>query len=253
MSLIIDNLNFSYGDKKVLDSISYNFNIGEMTIIAGPNGSGKTTLVKALMSHIKTDKNRILLNDRDIHSYSLTKRSQLIGYVAQYSSHDFDFSVYEIVEMGRFPFKKEWNNIKDQEAIITALKNTDTYKFRDRSITTLSGGELQRVMLARALAGEPKFLVLDEPSSNLDILHNIEMMKLLNKLTKTIGLTTILIIHDVNSMLHYGDNIIMLKNGKLELSGKIKDILIPPNLKHIYGIESKILTDDSGFNHIVTI
>jgi len=253
VGLYINNLSFSYGKNRILKNISTTFNQGEITVITGPNGSGKSTLVKGIMSLIKIQKGSIYLNNKDIRRYTVEEKSRILGYVSQDIYRDFDFSVYEVVEMGRYPFKKEWNYAKDKKAIDLALNLTDTKVFRDRSINSLSGGELQRVLLARALAGEPKYLILDEPASNLDIAHNIEMMKLLKKLTRELGLTTIIVLHDLNSILHYSDNIIMLNRGKLELQGKTKKLLTPENIKNIYGISSEIVIDKSGRKHILTI
>ncbi len=253
MSLRVKNLSFSYGKKLILNDITYDFNPGEITVIAGPNGAGKSTLVKSIMSLLKTDKNSVFLNNRDIHLYPILERSRILGYISQNAVYDFDFSVYEIVEMGRYPYKKDWDHIRDKKAIDKALKITDTYIFKDRSINSLSGGELQRVLLARALAGEPEYLILDEPASNLDISHNIEMMMLLKKLTHKFGLTTIIVLHDLNTMLHYGDSIMMLKDGSLIMKGIIDEILIPKNIKNIYGINTQIIEDSTYKKHILTI
>lgn len=253
MSLRVKNFSFSYGKKVILKNISAEFNSGEITVIAGPNGAGKSTLVKSIMSLLKSDKDSIFLNDRDIHSFSILERSRVMGYISQNAVYDFDFSVYEIVEMGRYPYKKDWDQNRDTKAIEKALEITGTFILKDRSINSLSGGELQRVLLARALAGEPEYLILDEPASNLDISHSIEMMMLLKKLTSEFNLTTIIVLHDLNTMLHYGDTILILKYGILQMQGDIKDILIPDNIKKIYGIDTQIIEDSMGKPHILTI
>ncbi len=250
MSIKVENLSFSYGKKKILTDISTSFVSGEISVIAGPNGSGKTTLVKSIMTLLEIDKKSVFLNNSDILSYTSIERAKNIGYVAQYSPQDFDFTVYEVVEMGRYPYKKEWNSAKDIEAISRALKLTETTQLKHRSINTLSGGELQRVLLARALAGNPKCLILDEPSSNLDISHNNEMMKLLKVLTKEFNIVTIMVLHDLNSILHYADKIIMLKEGELVIEGDVENVLQPDNIKDIYGVNSQILSDKNGSLHL---
>lgn len=251
MSLRISNLNFYYGNKKILNSINLDFFPGEISIIAGPNGSGKTSLIKNIVSEVQIKKKTIFIDNKDITNFSITKRSQLMSYVPQYSSKEFDFTVFEIVEMGRYVYKKEWNKQKDLMYIKNALKITNTYILKDRSITTLSGGEIQRVMLARALAGDPKYLILDEPSSNLDISHNLEIMKLIRKITKELNITTIIVLHDLNTMLHFADKVALIKNGSIFITGDTKKVLTPANLNYIYDVETQIIKDNTGTRHIV--
>lgn len=253
MSLSISNLSFAYGEKSILKNINIQFYPGEVTIIAGTNGSGKTTLIKNIVAQVPIKPKTIFLDDRDINDFSITKKSQLMSYVPQYSSKDFDFTVHEIVEMGRYAYKKEWNKKKDEKNIINALKKTDTYIFKDRYITTLSGGEMQRVMLARALAGNPKYLILDEPSSNLDISHNLEVMKLIKKITKELNITTIIVLHDLNTILHFADRVALMKNGEIKLIGPSHEILTPDNIKSVYNVSTQILQDNIGNKHIVII
>lgn len=253
MSIKVNNLSFSYGNKLILNSLSQEFLPGELSIIAGPNGAGKSTLVKAIMNLIPVKKDTVFLNKKDIHSYSTIDRAKHIGYVAQFMNSDFDFSVYEIVEMGRYPYKKSWNRVKDLKYINRAMELTDTKDLAARTISTLSGGELQRVLLARALAVNPDHLVLDEPSSNLDIKHNIDIMKLIKKLTIELNITTIMVLHDLNTMLHYGDKLVMLKKGEIIISGDMSDALNPENISYAYGINSTIICDENNKKHIVTI
>ncbi len=252
MSLYVKNLSFSYGKRETLKSITADFLPGEITVIAGSNGSGKSTLVKAMITLNNIEKKSVFLKERDILSYSIVDRAKQIGYVAQYMPQDFDFSVYEIVEMGRYPYKKDWDNKKDKVAILDALELTETKELMDRSINTLSGGEMQRVLLARALAGRPKILILDEPSSNLDIKHNIEIMNLIRDLTKRLNITTIMVLHDLNTILHYSDKILLLKSGESLKSGKTKEILTVKNIKETYGIESSIINNEYGTKYIAT-
>lgn len=252
MSLIIKDLSFSYDRKIILKSLNEKFLPGEISIIAGPNGSGKTTFLKAIMNLVKVKKNKIFLKGRDIHSYSTSERARHMGYVAQNMSRDFDFTVYEIVEMGRYPYKKDWNTLDDIKYINRAMELTDIEELSDRSVNTLSGGELQRVLLARALAGNPDHLILDEPSSNLDIKHNIEIMRLISKLTKELNITTIMVLHDLNSILHYGDKVVLLKDGEILHRGSPQSILVPEIIKSVYGIKSTIITDNNNLKHIIT-
>ena len=253
MSFVIDDLSFSYGNKLILNSINAKFNPGEVTVIAGPNGSGKTTMIRIIMGLLKHKEKSIFIDGQDIQSIPILERAKKIGYVAQHTDHDFDFTVLEVVNMGRYPYKKDWNPKKDLQISYKTMKLTDTLTFKDRSITTLSGGELQRVLLARALAVEPKYLILDEPSSNLDISHNNEMMRLIKDITKSLNITTVMVLHDLNSILHFADKVLILKNGEQLLSGNVKKILTPKNIMNIYGVKSQIVTDTNRTEHIVTL
>ncbi|OQY40733.1 MAG: hypothetical protein B6229_00975 [Spirochaetaceae bacterium 4572_7] len=253
MSFIIDDLSFSYGHKLILNSINAEFTPGEVSIIAGPNGSGKTTMIRVIMGLLNQKKKSVFIDGKDIQSIPILERAKKIGYVAQHTDHDFDFTVLEVVNMGRYPYKKDWNPKRDLQASYKAMELTDTITFKNRSITTLSGGELQRVLLARALAVEPKYLVLDEPSSNLDISHNNEMMRLIKNITRNLNITTVMVLHDLNSILHFADKVLMLKNGELLLSGSVHNILTPKNIMDIYGVKSQIITDTNENKHIVTL
>ncbi|MBN2617580.1 MAG: ABC transporter ATP-binding protein [Spirochaetales bacterium] len=253
MGIEVNNLCFSYGNNLILKNVTTNFKSGKITIIAGPNGSGKTTLVKLFTGVNSPQKNIIKINGVDITSLSVKERSKLVGYVSQQNFTDFDFTVEEIVEMGRYPYKDSWNRESDRLIVTKALIMTDTFTLKNRMISTLSGGELQRVILARALAVEPRFLVLDEPASNLDILHNKEMMDLLTNLTKDLNLTTIIVLHDLDTILKYGNEIRFFKNGVLKIAGDINSCFTPENIYEIYGVRSELITDSLGQKHIVII
>lgn len=253
MSLTVNNLSYSYGTNKILNSITTTFNSGEVSIIAGPNGAGKTTLLKTIMSQLKPDSGTILLNSESIHQMKSIDRAKILGYVSQNSLYNFDYTVYEIVEMGRYAYKTLKDKSRDRECIDRALELTNTTTFINRKISSLSGGELQRVILARALTIEPQFLILDEPASNLDISHNIEIMDLIHSLTKSLNMTTVIVLHDLNSMLHYGDNILFLGEDRTYLSGSIEELLVPETIKKIYHIDTQIIKDRNGKRHLITI
>lgn len=251
MSLSIKNLSFSYEDKIILKNINLSCKSGEITVIAGNNGSGKTTLIKNIIAEVRVKKSSIFINDIDIINFSINEKSRLMSYVPQNSSKEFDFTVYEVVEMGRYPYKKEWNSENDKKYIVDSLKITNTYELKDRSISTLSGGELQRVILARALAGTPKYLILDEPSSNLDISHNIEIMNLIKKITKKFNITTVIVLHDLNTILHFADSVALIKNGEIYAQGQPSEVLTHNNINFVFNVKIQILQDDSGQHHIV--
>lgn len=251
MSLSVNGLCQTLSGNTILKNLDLNFSRGEISIISGPNGSGKTTLLKSIMKIHPVDNGVIFLDNRDINSINIRNRAKLIGYVPQFSNSDFDFTVYEIIEMGRYPFKFIWNNGDDKKFINRAMELTGVNPFRDRQVNSLSGGELQRVLLARALAVNPQYLILDEPSSNLDISHNIEIMKLIKSITKELNITTIMVLHDLNTIYKYADLVVLLNCGELFCKGRPEEVLSKHNIKDIFGVESEYLTDSKGKKHIV--
>lgn len=251
MSLEVKKFDQILNGNKILKDINVHFSHGELSIISGPNGSGKTTLLKSIMKIHPVENGKIFLNSMDINSINIRNRAKLIGYVPQFSNSDFDFTVYEIIEMGRYPFRFQWNNGEDEKAVNRAMDLTGIFCFKERQINSLSGGELQRVLLARALAVNPRYLILDEPSSNLDISHNIEMMKLIKDITKELNITTIMVLHDINTIYKYADKVILLESGKLLYKGTPKEVLNNRNIKEIFGVESEFVIDTKGIEHII--
>lgn len=251
MSLEVKKLDQILSGNKILKNINVHFSNGKLSVISGPNGSGKTTLLKSIMKLHPVENEKIYLNNIDINSINIRKRAQLIGYVPQFSNSDFDFTVYETIEMGRYPFRFQWNNGDDEKAVNRAMELTGMSCFKERQINSLSGGELQRVLLARALAVNPKYLILDEPSSNLDISHNIEMMKIIKDITKELNITTIMVLHDINTIYKYADKVILLESGKLMHKGTPKKVLNSKNIKEIFGVESEFVKDTKGIEHII--
>lgn len=251
MSLKVVGLNQILDDTLILKGIEVEFLRGEISIISGPNGSGKTTLLKSIMKLLPVKNKTVYLNKSDINRISIRDRAKLIGYVPQFSNNDFDFSVYEIVEMGRYPFKFQWDMNNNNQAVEKAMDLTNVSNFRDRKISSLSGGELQRVLLARALAVNPEYLILDEPSSNLDISHNIEIMKLIKSITKELNITTIMVLHDLNTIYKYGDKVVLLKKGEIKFEGYTSSVLTVENIKDVFDVKVEFINDSKGLKHII--
>ncbi len=237
------HLNFSYDQKKILADVTLDFEMECFTGIIGPNGSGKTTLAKLMSKLLKVDSATVFVNDEDINTIKIAELAKKMAVVPQASQINYDLTVYEVVLMGRTPHVKrfERESTYDLEIVEEVMKETDTWQFKDRLIHQLSGGERQRVIIARALAQEPKILILDEPVTYLDIHHQLQIMNLIKILSKTRKMTIIMILHDLNYALKYCDHVIMLSEGKVFKSGKPNDVVTINHIKTVYHIDVNII------------
>lgn len=242
ISIEVSSLSFSYGSSKILKNISFNIDSGAFLSIIGSNGSGKSTLLKNISSILKPDYGEVKIGGININKMSSKKIAQNIAVVPQSTTIEFNFSAMDIVLMGRNPYKNrfESENFKDYKIVKKAMELTDTWQFKDRLINELSGGERQRVVIARALAQEPKIILLDEPTSYLDIQHQIEILELLWKLNKEDNLTVVTVLHDINLAARFSDCIVLLKEGKIINEGVPEEVITLENLKKAYEIDMVI-------------
>ena len=213
--LTIKNLNYSYEDNSVLKNISLDAKSG-LTSIIGPNGSGKTTLIKLASGLLDLQNGGVFINGESICNLSNLQRALLFTIIQQKQFFPFPFSCLEMVAIGRYPHRKKMSGLdtEDYEIVIESMKATNTLQFRDKLITEVSGGEQQRVILASALAQEPKILFLDEAFASMDISYQASLLVLLKKLIEEKGITVVSIVHDLNLAYRYSDNVFILKNGK---------------------------------------
>jgi iron complex transport system ATP-binding protein len=233
----VDQINGGYEGNPVLQGVSMVIEPGQLTGIIGPNGSGKTTLMKILNGTIKPSKGTIYIQKRDIESYSTKELARLIAVLPQQNENPFDFTVREVVSLGRYPYYKGWLKQPvqhDKEMINLAMKLTDVSRFAEHRIQDLSGGERQRVFLAKALAQDPEILLLDEPTNHLDLSNQLNLLDLLKEWTRRRGLTVIAILHDLNLASMYCDQIYMLDKGRLSARGTPLDVMYQEKLKTVY-------------------
>jgi len=238
MSVIkIRNLEVSYGHIKVLQRISFSILEKSFFIIIGPNGSGKTTLLKTLSAVEGASKGEIYFNDKLMTTYPRKKLAQKIAMVPQIISDEFPFTVLEMVTMGRSPYQGVLglSSLKDARLVVQALEFTDTTYLADRKMNQLSGGERQRVMIARAICQDPDIILLDEPTAALDLAHQIRIMDLMESLRKEKGMTVVMVSHDINLAAMYGDEILLLKEGKILQAGSPFEVLTFDGLEEAYG------------------
>ena len=230
--LEICNLSYEIQGKKILNNISLSVKEGTISSVIGPNGCGKTTLVKHITKAIKSKKNHISLHNQDICNYTTKELAKMVAYVPQENYRDTDFSVYEVVMMGRYVHQKDIRHLKDQK------------------LSKISGGEAQRVFIARALAQRPKLLILDEPTSMLDIHHSIELMNHIRKYSQKQNVTILMVMHDLNLAFEYSDYIFLMNEGRNVLYDTQDKVMESNMLKKVYHSKIDIITQDNK-NYII--
>ncbi|HBM74104.1 MAG TPA: iron ABC transporter ATP-binding protein [Clostridiaceae bacterium] len=246
------NMHISFKNKKIIDGLDLKFLQGKITSIIGPNGSGKTTILRAICRNVKLKQGTITLNGRDVFSYSAKAFAREVAFLSQNHECPEDIAVEELVRYGRYAHKSLWkgNTKEDNSAVKWALEMTGMTDFADRSMGTLSGGEKQRAWISMALAQKPKLLVLDEPTTYLDICYQLEVLELIKRLNRDQGITVIMVLHDINQAARFSDEIVIIKNGKVFTSGSPYDVLNTGNLRKVFGVETDINYDSSGGNPV---
>ena len=250
----IEKLNYSYGKKEVLKELSLDIDENKLTGIIGPNGCGKSTLAKNIIKYINGKFESFKIMDTDIRELTHKKIAQLISYIPQKSIIIPNISVFDYVLLGRFPLlKNSWDNYSEQDYEIVE-KNINLLNIRelkDRNIETLSGGELQKALLARALAQEAKILLLDEPTSALDLNNAVEFMKILKNISVKKNISVIIIIHDLNLASLFCDSLIILKDGRFIEKGSPKEVINEENIKSVYNLDCKVCYNENDKPYII--
>lgn len=240
MKLQTEKVSWSVEAKKIVDEITLAVASGEFVGLLGPNGSGKSSLLRTIYRLLKPDAGLITLDGADVWQLSAREVARQMAVVMQERTGDFDFSVHEIVMMGRNPHKGMFDRDTrhDFQLVDEALARVDMTDFAWRSFLTLSGGEKQRVLIARALVQQAQFLVLDEPTNHLDIHYQLEILELV----KNLGVTTIAALHELNLAAFYCDRLYVLKAGKLVATGTPEAVLRPGLIREVYGVWSEVVT-----------
>jgi len=238
--LKINDVDCYYDSVKIIENVSFSVQTGDFLGILGPNGSGKTTLLKSISRVLKPRKGIILLEDLDIYTLKALDVTKQLAVVSQGSMIAFDFTALEVVLMGRSPHLSRFAVESEKDEVIAqkSMEYTGTWHLANRLITELSGGEQQRVIIAKALAQEPQVLLLDEPTTHLDLSNQLEVMDLLKKLCVEKKLLVVGVFHDFNLAARYCDSLILLKDGKITATGKSEDVLTSENIKAIFDIDT---------------
>ncbi|MDD2481521.1 MAG: ABC transporter ATP-binding protein [Lutispora sp.] len=246
MGLEALDIHVKYGQKEVLKSIEFKISDGEITTIIGPNGSGKSTMIKVLSRCLNPCKGSVYLDGENLKNIATKKIAEKIAILPQIRNLSSDIIVEELVSHGRYPhlgFKQRLRT-EDKEIVEWAMEKTGLIDFKNREVATLSGGERQRAWMAMTLAQRPKILILDEPTTFLDISYQLEVLELIKELNKSLGLTVIMVLHDLNQAARYSDNIYVLDNGSICEWGTPNEILRSDLIKRVFKIQSHIYEDD---------
>lgn len=239
------DLKVGYGEKIIVPNFSFDVRKGEMVSIIGPNGSGKSTVLKTLCRFLHQKEGTIYIEGDDMKSLNTKNIAKKMAALSQVNRSPEDITVEELIYYGRIPHKKwyEMKNKKDDDIVKWAISETSLINFRNKKVINLSGGERQRVWIAMALAQEPKIILLDEPTTYLDICHQLEVMELIKRLNKELNLTVIMVLHDLGQAAKYSDKLVVLKKGKTIAIGSPRDILTEKLVREVYNVETCIRTD----------
>ena len=239
----VDRVSFKCGEQWVLRGVAFEVEKGDFLGVIGPNGSGKTTLLRVIDGILRPQEGEVRLEGTDIGNLRREALARSVAVVPQYSALAFPFSVEEVVLMGRSPHLGRWRFEGEQDLRIAreAMEMTDTLALASRDMESLSGGERQRVLIARALAQEPRLMLLDEPTAFLDIRHQVDFFDRIRLLNRKRELTVIAVTHDINLAAHYCDRIILLKNGRIEAAGPVEAVITEEHIREAY--ETRILVD----------
>ncbi|AAS11248.1 MULTISPECIES: ABC transporter ATP-binding protein [Treponema] len=249
MVLDISSLSFNFGSKNILADIDLSIKDNGIVGIIGPNGSGKSTLLKCIYRVLKPKTGTIFIDGKNINDYQFKETAKKMAVVAQHNDTHFDFNVLEMVLIGRSPHKKfmERDSAEDIELAYKALEQVNMKDFADRNFSSLSGGEKQRIILARALVQNTDCLILDEPTNHLDIKHQLHFMSL----AKDLKITVISAIHDLNIAAMYCDKIYALKEGQIIAAGSVNEVITEEVIKTLYDVEAKIIYDEEKKPHVI--
>ncbi len=234
----LQHIGVDYGNRTILNAIDATLAPGRITAVMGPNGCGKTTLLRCIGGLQQPSRGQVTIDGQPVGSFAAKALAQRVAFVRQQLQTDFEFSAFETVLMGRNPYQHRLQNEsrEDWDIVERCMRQTGTWELRFAKPAQMSGGELQRVMIARALAQETPLMLMDEPVSNLDIAHQIEIMRLLRQA----GKTTVIVIHDLNLALRFCDDVLLLHGGDLLFHGPISEGLTPNRIHTVFGVDTHL-------------
>ena len=244
----LENISFSYNKKKeFIQDLSLEFKSGEITTILGPNGSGKSTLLHMMSTYLKPKSGKIYLGDKDLGKLKQKEIAKYISCVYQENEAPDDITVRDLVSCGRNIYSnvKKEDKEENKRMIDFALKATGIEEIQDKKVVNLSGGQKQRAFIAMSLAQNTEVLLLDEPTTYLDIYHQIEILEVVKSLNEKYNITIVMVLHDLNQAINYSHNIVIMKNGNLIKQGKATEVLNEQTIKDVYNVSGYIHKEDN--------
>lgn len=249
----VDQLTVSYGAKPVLEGVDLVIPPGAVTAIVGPNGCGKSTLLRTIARVLKPSSGSVLLDGRAVHDLPTRQVAREIGLLPQSSVVPEQLTVRDLVRRGRFPHRRAFErwSAADQDAVDDALAVTGTAELADRLVEELSGGQRQRAWIALVLAQQTPVLLLDEPTTYLDLAHRLEVLRLLRSLNATRSVTVVMVLHDLNEACRYADHLIAMRDGDIVAQGQCAQVVTPDLVHDVFGVACTTLTDPISGTPIV--
>lgn len=247
-----ENVTFGYVDEPVFEDVNIDFSGSGLTCILGPNGVGKTTLVKCINKLLKPKSGRVLVDGTDVQTLSLPELARIMAFVPNSSTSVFSMSVAEAILIGRHPRAGWTTSEKDIEVVDETIRLLGLEEYSDRDIRELSAGQLQRVLIARGLVQEPEILILDEPTSNLDVRYQMDVMRFLKDYAREKGILVLMVCHDLNITAAYADRVVLMHNGGIFADGKASDVLTEENIETVYRVKARVM-EIEGTYHIALL
>ncbi|AGC68836.1 ferrichrome transport ATP-binding protein FhuC [Thermoclostridium stercorarium subsp. stercorarium DSM 8532] len=239
--MIIDKITKKYGGKKVVDEVSFEIPKGRVTALIGPNGAGKSTVMGMISRLIARDGGEVNFEGKDISRWKSRELAKKLAILTQSNNIQMKLTVEELVSFGRFPYSGSHLTAEDRKIVDRAIKYMELEEFRDRFIDELSGGQRQRAYIAMVIAQDTEYVLLDEPTNNLDIYHATNMMKIARRLCDELGKTVIMVLHEINYAAFYSDYICAFKNGKIVKFGTVREVMTKETLSKIYDVDFEIM------------
>lgn len=230
-----------YGGKRVVDDVTFEIPKGKVISLIGPNGAGKSTVMGMISRLIAADKGGVRLTGKDIRAWKSKELAKKLAILTQHNQVQMKLTVRELVAFGRFPYSGNHLKAEDVEIVNRAIGYMELGEFQDRFIDELSGGQRQRAYIAMVIAQDTEYILLDEPTNNLDIYHATNMMKIVRRLCDELGKTVILVLHEINYAAFYSDYICAFKDGRIAKFGTVKEVMTKENLSQVYGVDFEIM------------
>ncbi len=242
IAIKISDIHVAFGDHHVLKGASGIIKKGSIVTFLGRNGCGKSTLLKTVTGNLKPDKGSIEIAGRPLSSYKANELARVVAFLPQFHDIPKDMTAEELVSCGRYPYQHWYTGVShhDREVVQQVMEKTNTIHLKDRLAASLSGGERQRVWIAMALAQEPKILILDEPTTYLDICHQLEVMELVSRLNEEEGLTVVMVLHEINQAIRYSTNLLVLEHGIIQRSGPPMEVMTHEAIAEVFDVDADI-------------